>query len=126
MKAMEKELTKVELQLMNILWDEKEAFVSDILDILPEPKPAYNTISTFMRILVTKGFVGYKAIGKGHKYYPLIDRESYMDFYLMGVKNTFFKGSFQSMISFFAQKEKLSKKELEELIQLLDNNKQIP
>jgi len=123
---MEKELTKVELQLMNVLWDKKAAFVNDVLEELPEPKPAYNTVSTFMRILVTKGFVGYKAFGKSHQYYPLVSRETYMDFFLSGVKNTFFRGSFQSMISFFAKKEKLSKKEMEDLLNMLNENREKP
>jgi BlaI family transcriptional regulator, penicillinase repressor len=123
---MEKELTKVELQLMNILWDKNAAFVNDILDELPEPKPAYNTVSTFMRILVTKEFVGYKAFGKSHQYYPLVSREIYMDFFLSSVKNNFFRGSFQSMISFFAKKEKLSKKEMEELLNMLNENREQP
>lgn len=118
---MEKELTKVELQLMNILWDKNAAYVNNILEEIPEPKPAYNTVSTFMRILVAKGFVGYKAIGKGHQYYPLVSRESYMDFFLSGVKNTFFSGSFKSMISFFAKKEKLSRKELDDLVAMLND-----
>ena len=123
---MEKELTKVELQLMNVLWDKKAAFVNDVLEQLPEPKPAYNTVSTFMRILVTKGFVGYKAFGKSHQYYPLISREAYMDYFLSGVKNTFFRGSFQSMISFFAKKERLSKKEMEDLLRMLNENREKP
>jgi BlaI family penicillinase repressor len=123
---MEKELTKVELQLMNVLWDKKAAFVNDVLEQLPEPKPAYNTVSTFMRILVTKGFVGYKAFGKSHQYYPLVSREAYMDYFLSGVKNTFFRGSFQSMISFFAKKERLSKKEMEDLLNMLNENQEHP
>ena len=118
-----RELTKVELQLMNVLWEKKEGFVNDILAELPEPKPAYNTVSTFMRILVTKGFVGYKSYGKSHQYYPLISREAYMESFMSGVKNTFFKGSLRSMISFFAQKEKLSKKEIESIIHILNENK---
>ena len=123
---MEKELTKVELQLMNVLWDKEAAFVNDILEALPDPKPAYNTVSTFMRILVNKGFVDYKPMGKSHQYYPLVSREAYMDYFLSGVKNTFFSGSFQSMLSFFAKKEKLSKKQMEELIALLNDNNQKP
>lgn len=123
---MEKELTKVELQLMNILWDKKAAFVNDVLEQLAEPKPAYNTISTFMRILVSKGFVGYKAFGKSHQYYPLISRETYMEYFLSSVKNTFFSGSFQSMISFFAKREKLSKKEMEDLLTMLNENREKP
>lgn len=118
---MEKELTKVELQLMNVLWEKQEAYVNDILEELPEPKPAYNTVSTFMRILVAKGFVGFRAIGKGHQYYPIVSRESYMDFFLSGVKNTFFSGSLKSMISFFAKKEKLSPKEIEELLSIIND-----
>jgi len=123
---MEKELTKVELQLMNILWDMGEAFVNDILEKLPEPKPAYNTVSTFMRILVTKGFVGYTPVGKGHQYHPLVSRETYMDFFLSGVKNNFFKGSYRSMISYFARQEKISTKEMEELIDMLNQNRLEP
>lgn len=123
---MEKELTKVELQLMSVLWDKKSAFVNDIIDELPEPKPAYSTVSTFMRILVTKGFVGFKTRGKSHEYYPLISREAYMDFFLSSVKNTFFKGSFSSMISFFAKRESLSPKEMEELVSILNKNRKLP
>ena len=123
---MEKELTKVELQLMNVLWDMKAAFVNDILEKLPKPKPAYNTVSTFMRILVTKGFVGYKSIGKGHQYHALVSREHYMDFYLSSVKNNFFKGSFRGMISYFARQEKLSSTDMEELLTLLNQNQKQP
>jgi len=117
-----RELTKVELQLMQVLWEMKEASVNDILEALPLPKPAYNTVSTFMRILVNKQFVGYKAVGKYHLYYPLINRESYMENYLNGVKNTFFSGSLRSMISFFAKKEQLSKPELDGIMKILNDN----
>jgi len=123
---MEKELTKVELQLMNVLWDMEAAFVNDILEKLPEPKPAYNTVSTFMRILVTKGIVGYKPVGKGHQYYALVSREHYMDFYLSSVKNNFFKGSFRGMISYFARQEKLSSNDMEELLTILNDNQKKP
>ena len=118
-----KELTKVELQLMNVLWDMKQGFVNDILAEIPEPKPAYNTVSTFMRILVNKGIVGYVSTGKSHRYYPLISREVYMESFMAGVKDTFFSGSFQSMISFFAKKEKLSKSEIESIMKILEESK---
>lgn len=118
-----KELTKVELQLMNVLWDKNEGFVNDILAELPDPKPAYNTVSTFMRILVTKGFVGYRSYGKSHQYYPLVTREEYMESFMTNVKNNFFRGSLRSMISFFAEKEKLSAKEIESIIQIFNDNK---
>lgn len=118
-----KELTRVELQFMNVLWDKQQGYVNDILAELPEPKPAYNTVSTFMRILVNKGFVGYEAFGKSHRYFPLITREAYMENFMAGVKNTYFSGSFRSMISFFAKKEKLSKKEIELIMTILNENK---
>jgi BlaI family transcriptional regulator, penicillinase repressor len=118
-----KELTKVELQLMNVLWDMGKGSVNEILVELPEPKPAYNTVSTFMRILVTKGFVGFEASGKSHRYYPLITREAYMESFMTSVKNTFFRGSFSSMISFFAKKEQLTKSEYENIMKILNENK---
>ncbi len=118
-----KELTKVELQLMNVLWDIEKGFVNDILEELPEPKPAYNTVSTFMRILVSKEFVAYNSFGKSHQYYPLISREQYMEGFMKGVKNTFFSGSLRSMISFFAKKENLTSKEIENIIEILNDNK---
>jgi BlaI family transcriptional regulator, penicillinase repressor len=118
-----KELTKVELQLMNVLWDKEQGFVNDILAEIPEPKPAYNTVSTFMRILVNKGFVGYESSGKSHCYYPLISREEYMESFMSGVKNTFFSGSFRSMISFFAKKEHLSGSEIESIMKIIESSK---
>lgn len=119
-----KELTRAELQLMNLLWEKGAAFVNELLTEFPDPKPAYTTVSTFMRILETKGFVGHKSFGKSHQYYPLITREEYMDSFMGQVKKTFFKGSFSSMISFFARKEKLSSEEIGDIIELLNENKQ--
>ena len=115
-----KELTKAELQLMNLLWDRGEAFINDLLEDLPAPKPAYNTVSAFVRILVQKGFVGYKPSGKSHLYYPLVKKEEYVSGFMNNIKNTFFKGSFSSLVSFFAQNEKLSQKEINELIDIIN------
>jgi len=72
-----KDLTKAEEQLMQVLWRLKKAFVKELIDELPDLKPAYNTASTFIRILETKGFIGYEAFGRTHRYYPLISREEY-------------------------------------------------
>jgi len=118
-----KELTRVELQLMNVLWDIERGFVNDILAQLSDPKPAYNTVSTFMRILVNKHVVGFESLGNSHRYYPLITREVYMENFMNSVKNTFFRGSFRSMISFFAEKEDLSTNEIESIIQILNDSK---
>ena len=70
-----KELTKAEEQIMQILWDLKKGFVKDILERLPDPKPAYNTVSTIVRILQEKGFVGHETFGKSHCYFPMLDKE---------------------------------------------------
>lgn len=72
-----KELTKAEEEIMQVLWKLKQAFVRDILEELPEPKPAYNTVSTIVRILENKGFVGHEAFGKSHQYYPLVAQDKY-------------------------------------------------
>jgi len=76
-----KQLTKAEEQVMQVLWQLKKAYVRDIIDQLPAPKPAYNTVSTIVRILERKGFVGYSAFGKSHEYFPLIEKKSYRSRY---------------------------------------------
>ncbi|MFB9865084.1 BlaI/MecI/CopY family transcriptional regulator [Rufibacter immobilis] len=111
-----KELTKAEEQVMQILWRLGQGFVKDILDQLPEPKPAYNTVSTIVRILEKKGFVGYKAYGKTHEYYPLIARDDYRHFYLKNFVSGYFGGSFKRLVSFFAKEENMDLQELEEML----------
>ena len=118
-----RELTKAELQLMNLLWDRGEAFVNDLLADMPDPKPAYNTVSTVLRVLVTKGFVAYNELGKSHQYYPLVSREEYLDSFISSVKKSFFRDSFVSLVSFFVKKEKLTSSEIADLIKILNENK---
>ena len=118
-----KELTRAEDQVMQILWDLKTAFVKDIIERMPEPKPAYNTISTIVRILETKGFVGHKAYGKTHEYFPLISKEKYTKFYLNNLLRGYFNGSFQNLVSFFAKENKLDSKAIEKLLDELKNQK---
>lgn len=111
-----KELTKAEDQVMQILWKLKKAFVKDIIEEMPEPKPAYNTVSTIIRILETKGFVDHKAYGKTHEYFPLISREKYTKFYLNNMITGYFNGSFNNLVSFFAKENKLNANDLEKLL----------
>jgi BlaI family transcriptional regulator, penicillinase repressor len=112
-----KELTRAEEQVMQVLWDIKKGFVKDILEKLPDPKPAYNTVSTIVRILEKKGFVGYQAYGKSHEYYPLVEKENYTRGYLRNFVGNYFGGSFQQLVSFFAKEENMDLKELDELMQ---------
>lgn len=118
-----KELTKAELQIMQILWTKEKAFVNDILEEMPEPRPAYNTVSTVMRVLVEKKFVSYHNFGKTHQYYPLVEREDYMEGYMTSVVDNFFSGSVKAVVSFFAKRDNFSKEEVDELIDILNENK---
>jgi len=118
-----KELTKAEDQVMQILWDLKSCFVKDIIEQMPDPKPAYNTVSTIVRILETKGFVDHKAYGKTHEYFPLISKEKYTKFYLNNLLKGYFGGSFQNLVSFFAKENKLDGKAIEKLLEEIKNQK---
>jgi BlaI family penicillinase repressor len=118
-----KELTRAEEQLMQVLWQLKKAYVKDIIDQLPEPKPAYNTVSTFIRILETKGFVGHTAFGKSHEYHPLVSKEQYQNFATDKLLNGYFDNSVKRMFSFFVQKEKIDMKEADEILKLIEKLK---
>ncbi len=111
-----KELTKAEEQVMQILWQLEKAFVKDIIEKMPEPKPAYNTVSTIVRILEQKGFVAHKAYGKTHEYYPIIAKDNYSKFYLNNFLSGYFSGSFESLVSFFAKENDLNIKDVDELM----------
>ncbi len=118
-----KTLTKSEMQVMNILWDmQRGNCVADILKHYPEPKPAYTTVATFLKILEQKGFVEHrKGTGKLLIYSPLMTRERYSRQVVDDVKNTFFGGKLSSLVSFFASQEQLSQEEIEEIKQIINN-----
>ena len=118
-----KELTRAEEQIIQVLWTLEKAFVKDIIDELPEPKPAYNTVSTIIRILETKGFVAHEAFGKSHQYYPLISREEYKSFATGKLLNNYFENSVESMFSFFLKEEKIDLKEADEIMKLIEKLK---
>ena len=111
-----KQLTKAEEQVMQILWEIKKGFVKDILEKMPKPKPAYNTVSTIVRILEKKEFVGYTAYGKTHEYYPMIEKNQYRSFYLKSMISGYFGGSFERLVSFFAKDNDMDIHEMEELL----------
>ena len=114
-------LTKAEMQVMNALWDMPNGgCIHDVIETYPEPKPAYTTISTFLKILLNKGFVDFRKLsGKTHTYYPLISREAYTGQVMKDVKESFFGGSGSSMVKFFAQNEKLSESDIKELMEII-------
>jgi len=110
-----KELTKLEEEIMQVLWQIEKGFANDIMAAVPEPKPAYNTVLTIVRILERKGFVGYHVYGKAHQYYPLVSKEEYSKQLLSGVVKNYFNNSFRSLVSAFADGKNLTLKDLEEL-----------
>ncbi len=118
-----KELTRAEEQIMQVLWQLEKAFVKEVIDELPLPKPAYNTVSTFIRILETKGFIAHNSFGKSHQYYPLISKEEYQNFSADKLLNGYFDNSVERMFSFFVEKEKIDLKEADEILKMIEKLK---
>ena len=122
-EKMNKQLTKAEEQIMQVLWDLQEASVKEVIEQLPKPKPAYNTVSTIIRILETKEFVGHKPVGRGFLYYPIIEKETYSNQSLHKLMNGYFEGSFKSMVSFFVKENKMDISELESILKEVNKTK---
>src|ERR1700760_2755235 len=118
-----KELTRAEEQVMQILWQLKEAIVKDIIEEMPEPKPAYNTVSTVVRVLESKGFIDHKAYGNSHVYFPLVQETDYKKFTFDKMMKNYFSNSYQSLVSFLVKEKNMSIEELEELTQLAEKLK---
>ena len=112
-----KELTKAEELVMQLLWKLEKAFVKDIIEKMSEPKPAYNTVSTIVRILEKKGFIGHNAYGKTHEYFPLISKKEYTRSFMKNFMRNYFSGSFQEMVSFFVKEDNMSMSDLDELME---------
>ena len=115
-----KELTKAELQVMHHIWEQEKCFLKDIVDAFPEPRPAYTTISTVIRVLVKKGVVGFNTYGKIHEYYPEITRQFYFRKHVKSIINNHFEGSAVSFASFFTGDDVVDLGELEEIKALID------
>jgi predicted transcriptional regulator len=123
-KAIMNTLTKAEEQVMQILWEVEEGFVKDLLQHFPEPRPAYNTVSTIIRILEKKGFVDHRSFGKSHQYYPLVSREQYRNERFSGLMKDYFNNSMKQVLSQFGNSGSLSLKEADEIIKLMEELKQ--
>lgn len=119
-----KQLTKAEEEVMQVLWQLQKCNVAAILDELPEPKPAYNTVSTIVRILESKGFVGHEQEGRGYLYFPLIKKSDYGNQSINKLVDGYFQGSFKSMVSFFMKKNDMSLSELESILKDIKKEKE--
>ena len=115
-----KELTRAEEQIMHVLWKLHKAFVNDVIEELPVPKPAYNTVSTIIRILEKKGFIAHNTYGKSHEYYPLVAKKEYSEHFLQHFTKNYFNNSFPALVSCFAQDKNVSIHELDEVKQLIE------
>ena len=116
------QLTKAETQVMNVLWSlpDEKGFSADIMERMPEPKPATTTLLTFLKILKDKGFVASEKRGKSNLFYALVSKDEYTGSFMSEVKDTFFNGSFTSLVSFFAKKEKLTDEQICEIINIIE------
>jgi len=105
---------------MKILWDLEKGFVKDIIEKILDPKPAYNTVSTIVRILERKGFVSHKAYGKTHEYYPVILKDEYSKAHMKNFVNSYFSNSIEKMVSFFAREKSISIHEMEDIMKIME------
>ena len=117
-----KQLTRAEEEIMQILWELEEANVASIIEKMPDPKPAYNTVSTIVRILESKEFVGHRKMGKGYIYFPEVEKETYTNQSMNKLIDGYFNGSFKSMVSFFVKNNKMNTRELEAILKEINKN----
>ena len=114
-------LTNKEEEIMHILWKLEKAFVKEVLAEISNDKPHYNTLSTIVRNLEEKGYVGYTAYGKTHQYFPIISKEAYRKRFMNTAIESYFNSSYKNVVSFFAKEEKISVDDLKEIIKLIEN-----
>lgn len=118
-----KPLTKAEEQIMQSIWSLGHAFLKDILEVQPEPRPHNNTVATIVKILVDKGFVGVNQIGRVHQYYAIVTKEAYSSSTIRNLVEGYFEGSFADAVSFMVKQKDISVKELELLLQEIKKSK---
>jgi BlaI family penicillinase repressor len=114
------QLTKTEEQLMQFLWKQEKAFMKDLIDAFPEPKPAATTVATLLKRMTEKGFVGYKEYGKSREYFPMVNKSDYFSKQVNGMIKSFFNNSAAQFASFFTKETNLTDAELEELRTIID------
>lgn len=118
-----KELTKREEEIMQVIWDLEKAFVKEVRERLPEPRPHYNTVSTIVRNLEEKGYLAYEVFGNTHRYYPLVSKKDYLEQFVSPSLKQYFDNSFKKMVAFFAKEEKISVEELKDIIDMIEKGK---
>ncbi len=117
-------LAKREEQIMKAFWQLEKAFIKEIIPLLPDPKPHYNSVATMVKILEDKGFLGHEAYGNTFCYYPIISKEAYQRYAMKDIVSEYFDNSYPSMLAFFAKEQQLSEKDLKEILKLIKSSKQ--
>ncbi|MDN5205457.1 BlaI/MecI/CopY family transcriptional regulator [Fulvivirgaceae bacterium BMA10] len=115
-------LTRREEDVMHIIWKCKRVFVKDVIAEMSSPKPPYSTISSIVRILDQKGFVGHETFGKTYRYFPLVSKREYRKNLFVNMVNKYFEGSMENLLSFIIREEKLTTKDLKELKKIIDQS----
>ena len=115
------ELTRGEEEIMQILWQLGDAVVNEIIECMPEPRPKYTTVATFLKILENKRFVAHTTEGKSHRFHPLVDRELYARDRMSSMLTSYFDGSLSQLVSFFSRHEKISAAEQAEILEIMRN-----
>ena len=110
-------LTKAEEQVMQVLWKLNKAFLREIVDSMPVPKPHQNTVATLLKILVEKEFAAINVLGRQHEYYPLLSKDEYSKRTMKQMVKGYFEGSFSNVVSFLVKENNISIEELESLLQ---------
>ena len=113
-------LTNKEEEIMQILWKLKKAFVKEVLAEITEDQPHYNTLSTIIRNLEEKGFVGHNAFGNTHQYFPIVQMEDYRKRFMNNAIENYFDSSYKNLVSFFAEEEKILADELREILAIIE------
>ena len=116
-------LAKREEQIMHVFWDLKRAFIRDIIPQLPDPKPHYNSVATMVKILEEKGFLDHDSVGNVYRYFPTLSREDYQKHAMKDIVSQYFDNSYPRMLAFFAKEQKLSEKQLNEIVTIIKNEK---
>ncbi|WP_136668062.1 BlaI/MecI/CopY family transcriptional regulator [Flavobacterium sp. H122] len=116
-------LTNKEEEIMQILWKLKKAFVKEVMAEITEETPHYNTLSTIIRNLEDKGYVGHNAFGNTHQYYPVVTIEDYRKRFMKNAIENYFNSSYKNLVSFFAEEQKISADELREILEIIENKK---
>ncbi|HKH59419.1 MAG TPA: BlaI/MecI/CopY family transcriptional regulator [Flavitalea sp.] len=112
-----------EEQIMQVFWDLKKAFIRDIIPLLPDPKPHYNSVATIVKILEEKGFLDHETVGNMHQYFPVISRDDYQKHAMKDIVSKYFNNSYPRMLAFFAKEQNLSDDELSEILNIIKSKK---